>query len=258
MNLPLLAVIVSLGLFAGILLMIGIGRRIGKDRFESEGEAAGKGFGAVEAAIFGLLGLILAFSFSGGLARFDARRQLVIQEANTIGTAWLRLDLAPASAQPALRESFRRYLDTRIEAYAGAPDHEATQARLAKSSAIQKEIWSLATAAVATDGGLPTQMLLLPSLNAMFDTATSQQEVARMHPPVIIFVMLAALILACALFAGYDMGGRPRFHSLHAVAFAIVLSVTVYVIIDVEYPRLGLIRISDSDTVLVRLRASMD
>jgi hypothetical protein len=70
-------------------------------------------------------------------------------------------------------------------------------------------------------------------------------------------VMLGTLTFACALFAGYDMAGRKHLNLLHSAAFAVVLAVTVYVIIDLEYPRLGLIQMSDSDRALVQLRESM-
>lgn len=101
-------------------------------------------------------------------------------------------------------------------------------------------------------------MLLLPALNAMFDITTTRTEATRRHPPAIIFAMLGLLTLACSLFAGYDMAGRPRLNLLHSVAFALVLSVTYYVIIDLEFPRLGLIQMSDSDQVLVDLRKGMN
>ena len=80
-------------------------------------------------------------------------------------------------------------------------------------------------------------MLLLLALNAMFDITTTRAEAARVHPPLMIFGMLGALTLACLLFAGYDMAIRRRRNVLHSVAFAVVLSVTAYVIIDLEYPR---------------------
>jgi hypothetical protein len=258
MNLSILAILLCIALFAGILVMIETGRRIGVRRFQEEGEIAAKGFSAVEGAIFALLGLVLAFTFSGGLARFDARRQLVVKEANDIGTAWLRIDLLPAEAQPPMRDLFRRYLETRLEAYRRVTDSEALQSALTRSAELQKEVWRQAVSASRGAPTGPSQILLLPALNAMFDTATSQQEVARLHPPKVIFFMLGALILACALFAGYDMGGRPKLNLIHSVAFAVVLSVTVYVIIDLEYPRLGFIRMNDSDTVLVQLRAGMN
>jgi hypothetical protein len=73
-----------------------------------------------------------------------------------------------------------------------------------------------------------------------------------------VFAMLGVLALACALFAGYDMAIRRRLNPLHSLAFALVLSVTVYVIVDLEYPRIGLIRVTDSDQVLHELRNHMN
>src|SRR5512135_1014613 len=121
MSIPLAAALTGVGLLGGTLLLVEVGRRIGIRRMAKDGEGARAGAGAVEGAVFGLLGLLIAFTFTGAAARFDARRNLVTEEANDIGTAWLRLDLLPAGEQPALRESFRRYLDTRLEVYEKLP-----------------------------------------------------------------------------------------------------------------------------------------
>ena len=251
-------IVFAIVLFGGILLLIELGRRIGLRRMAEEGESASKGFAAIEAAMFGLLGLVLAFLFSGALTRFDARRALVVEEANHIGAAWLRVDLLPADSQPAMRGLFRRCLDSRIAVYAKLPDMEAARAELAKGSALQGDIWKLAVPASQATTTSPAPMLLLPALNAMFDITTTRTEAIRVHPPTVIFVMLGVLALACSLFAGYDMEGRARWNALHSAAFAIVLSVTVYVIVDLDFPRLGPIRMSDSDEVLVSLRRSME
>ena len=258
MSIIVTGIVFSIILFGGILLLIEAGRRIGIRRLAEEGESAAKGFNAVEGAVFGLMGLILAFLFSGALSRFDARRHLVVEETNDIGTAWLRVDLLPAGAQPAMRELFRRYVDSRIEVYKRLPDLEAAMAELGKSAVLQAEIWKLAVSSSQATGTGPAPMLLLPALNAMFDITTTRTEASRLHPPLVIFVMLGVLSLACSLFAGYDMASRPRWNPLHSVAFAFVLAVTVYVIIDLEFPRIGLIRMSDSDEVLVSLRKSMN
>jgi hypothetical protein len=157
-----------------------------------------------------------------------------------------------------MRDLFRRYLDSRIKAYEQVPDLTGVMAELEKSSAMQREIWTLAVASSqkAATGAAP--MLLLPALNAMFDIVTSRTEAIRLHPPLVIHAMLGALTLACSLFAGYDMAGRPKLNMFHSIAFAAVLSVTVYVIVDLEFPRLGMIRMDDSDQVLVDLRKSMN
>ena len=144
MNPVFFGAIFALLLATGIIVLLEVGRRIGARRLAEEGETAAKGFGAIESAVFALLGLILAFSFSGALARFDARRHLVVAEANDIGTAFLRIDLLPTDAQAPMRDLFRRYLDSRIETYRKLPDMEAAQAELARSLKLQSEIWSLA------------------------------------------------------------------------------------------------------------------
>src|SRR6185503_8225075 len=90
-------------LFLAMPLLLETGRRLGIRRLAQEPQGAGQSFGVVEGAVFSLLGLLIAFTFSGAAARSDTRRELIIQEANNIGTAYLRLDLLPAAAQPALR-----------------------------------------------------------------------------------------------------------------------------------------------------------
>src|SRR5262245_59187617 len=93
--------------------------------------------GVIDGAIFAMFGLLVAFTFSGAAQRFDQRRELIVSEANDIGTAYLRIDLAPAAAQPPLRDAFRRYVDSRVSPYGGNDDPASIAAALAKSQAIQ-------------------------------------------------------------------------------------------------------------------------
>ena len=195
MNAILAGIIFAVVLSAGILVLLEIGRRAGARRIAEEGETASKGLSAIEGAIFGLLGLILAFLFSGALTRFDAARHLVAEEANDIGTAWLRIALLPADAQPSMRDLFRRYLDSRIEVYRrvpNIPDTEAVRAALAGSTNLQSEIWALAVSSSREAGTAQAPMLLLPALNAMFDIATTRTEATRLDPPMIIFAIRRA------------------------------------------------------------------
>ena len=259
MNPTLIGLIAATLLFFGVLGLMFIGRRIGKRWRQREGEGAEKGFGAMVGAIFALMGLVLAFLFSGSLSRFDARRHLMVEEANAIGTAWLRVDLLPPETQPKVRDLFRRYTDQRLGLFQNVRDIEFLRSSVQEQSITQKEIWTLAASASA-QGSMPASapVLVLPSLNAMFDIATTQNEMVRAHPPRIIFFMLGVLALSCSLFAGYDLAARPGLDPLHSLAFAAILSVTVYVIVDLEYPRLGLFTMRDSDQVLIDLRKSME
>ena len=252
------ATFVALALFFGMLGLLELGRRLGTVRLKEDPEGARAGTGAVEGAVFALLGLLIAFTFSGAASRFDERRKLIIEETNDIGTAYLRLDVLGTEARRALQEKFRQYLDARIETYRKLPDIVAAKSELAKANALQGEIWNMAVLASKAQAASPAApMLLLPALNAMFDITTTRTLVTEIHPPAVIFVMLVALALASALMVGYAMAGSHKRNWLHMVGLAFVIAAAIYVIFDIEYPRLGFIRVDAFDRALVELRANM-
>lgn len=251
---PLFAV----ALFVGMLLLLEAGYRIGQRQRAKNPEGAAVGVGAVNGAVFGLLGLLVAFTFSGAASRFDDRRKLIVEEANAIGTAWLRVDLIPQGEQAAIRDQFRSYLDSRLETYRLLPDLVAAEAELARSGELQLQIWRQSVAACELQkDGLKTS-LVLGSLNAMIDITTTRTEAARRHPPKVIFALLFGLGLGCALLAGYGMAGSQTRNWVHIVGFAGVLSLSVYVTLEIEYPRIGSIRVDEADQVLIDLRSSMN
>jgi hypothetical protein len=173
-----LGTLFAAALFIGMVILLELGRRLRRHHRMRHGDSAGEGAGAIEAAVFGLMGLLLAFTFSGAATRFDARRQLVVDEARAI------------------------------------PD-------------------------------------------SMFDLSTTRLASTRIHPPPIIYGLLGVVSLLCALLAGYGMGASESRSWLHMLGLAAVLAITIYVIVDLEYPRLGFFQISDFDQLLVEVRASM-
>lgn len=202
--------------------------------------------GVIDGAVFALLGLLIAFTFSGAAARFDHRRDLIVEEANAIGTAYLRIDLAPTEAQPALREGFRAYIASREAAYAVVGDKAAFRAALERSGRLQKRLWRLAIEAGASPGALPdAHKLLLPALNEMIDITTTRAMATEMHPPAAIYEMLFAVIVIASVLAGYGMGGSETRSWIHMVAFAATMAIAISIIMDMEYPRKGMIRIDD-------------
>jgi hypothetical protein len=244
-------------IFFGILLSLKLGRWIGR-RHNAGHASPHRGIGSLESTVFALLGLLIAFTFAGALSRFDVRRAQAVDEANAIDTAWMRGDVVPLEAQSKLRESFRAYVDSRIATYRKLPNVAEARHELERSQELQGEIWAQTVAATSTSGVRPgADLVLLPALNQMFDITTIRVVATRMHPPLIIYVMLTGLALAAALLAGYQTAAEEEHDRMHRVGFATIMAFTVYVILDLEYPRLGFIRIDAVDTLLVDVRAGM-
>jgi hypothetical protein len=248
--------LLAAGLFLGMLTLLEVGRRIGVQRIARDPE--GLHAGTIEGSVLALLGLLLAFTISGAGNRLDVRRQLIVEETNAIGTAYLRLDMLPSAAQPALRENFRRYLDMRIAIYEKLPDIAAAKEELGKANNLQQDIWRQAIAAVRAEDAPPqAAILLLPALNAMIDITTTRTMAMHMHPPPVIFVTLCVLALVSALLTGYSMAVGKMRSWLYRLCFAFVIAVSIYVILDMEFPRAGLIRLDAFDQALVELRETM-
>jgi hypothetical protein len=255
MGFTLSSILTTLILFAAMVTLGELGRRGGRWRALRDPKGAFEGGGVIDGAIFALLGLIIAFTFSGAASRFDARRTLIVEEANAIGTAYLRLDLLPSDARPALQNLFRQYVDSRLQMYRQFPDVEAARAELKKDQHLQNEIWSRALA--AAQGSQPATMLLVPALNQMFDITTTRWMAVQMHPPPTVFAMLFALALIASVVAGYHTARSDTGDWLRMVGFAAVTSLVFFVIHDMEFPRFGLIRLDAFDRVLVDVREAM-
>ena len=231
-------------LFPVLVVLLELGRRV---RVHRKVEAKSS---AIESAVFALFGLLLAFSFSGAMTRYDMHRDLVVQETNSIGTAYLRLDLLPASSQPALRQLFRDYTSSRLHLY----DTDAPEIS-PQSIQLQHEIWEQSVRACSASGASPdAARLLLPALNNMIDITATRQNVFDMHPPLIVDALLFGISCWCAFIAGYSM---PATNWLYIFTFAFVVTFTISAIMEIEYPREGLIRLTHTDRNLIDLQNSM-
>lgn len=249
------AVTVTAALVVGIVVCIEIGLRAGWRLRRFHADAAGNG--TIEAAILGLLGLTLALSFSGASDRLTQRRTLIVQEANAIGTAWLRLDLLNAADQPPLRAQFRSYLDSRIDAFEHIADRERSAAAMTAGAKLQRDIWSAATAACPRASAASACMLLLPALNDMFDITTTRSMARLEHLPPLIIGLLVLLGCVGGVLVGYTMSAQRERNLLYMVLFTLSIAATVYVVLDLEFPRAGLINVAAMDQAIVGLRELM-
>lgn len=247
-------VVLCVGQCVAMLVFLEAGYRLGRRHHP---ETPHKGLGTIEAAVFALLGLLLGFAFSGSMARLDARRQLIIREANAIGTAYLRIDLLPSSAQPEMRRLFRTYLEARLRAYESLAAEGAAEPALAQASTLQQRIWGHAVESSRQDPTQTTARIVLPALNEMIDVTMARTVAWRTRLPTLIVALLLGVALFSALIAGYAMAERTRRSPLHVLSFAVIVSLTIYTVLDLDNPRVGLIRLDTTEQILKQLHDSI-
>jgi MFS family permease len=252
-----LPAVLSVALFVGILIAIRLGQWYGRRISASHDGGDATSLGVLDGALFGLLGLVIAFTFGGALTRFEARRDQITREANAIGTAYLRLDLLREPARSEARTLFRQYLSARIGYHRNRDDPEKAVAMRASFESLQGEIWSTAVKACETESRSEVAMLTLGALNEMIDMTTWRLMALINHPPMLVFAMLFSLSVACGFISGFTFARSKSSHWVHGVGFALLTSLWVFAILELEYPRGGFVRIDDADVALTTLRASM-
>ncbi len=252
-----LAIIAAIVLFGGMLAFQEIGWRYGRQTRVAEEYSKREGSGLMDNAVFGLLGLLIGFTFNGATSRFDQRRLLVGKEVNAIGTAWQRIDALPSQLQDSVRVPFRRYVDALVMSYETPQRTQDWLREPPNVAQAQGETWVNAVKVCVSKEGDAARMLLLPGLNDMFGAVEEERFARRVHPPTVIFVVLGLTALAAALLAGFAISTSANRDWIHRVGVAAVIALAVYIIFEMEYPRLGLIRIRGADQALLDLRASM-
>lgn len=252
-----LVVLLLSAIFLGVIIFVSLGRRLAARRRGDANPVDRGALSTIEGSVYALLGLMVAFTYAEATGRFETRRSQTVDEANAIGTAYLRLDLLPAAAQPALRERFRRYTQARIDVYRSLPDIGASELQAARAARLQNEIWRDSLIGLR---GEPTSssVLLVNALNEMFDITTTREIYLRTHTPPVITGALVVLSLICALLLGYGLPQeRSTAVTVHTLSFALVLTVVLYVIFDLDHPRAGLIRLDYTDHAMQQVLDGM-
>jgi hypothetical protein len=243
-------------LFVAMLLLTLEGHRFGRRRRVAGSEVL-QGSATITAAIFGLLSLLIAFTFSGAYARFEHRRELMTEEINDIGTAYLRVDLLPAADQPRVRALFHEYTASRANVYRKLVDPPAARAEMANSVRLQQAIWSAAVAATDPPDERVSRVLVLGALNTMIDITTTIEVALYSHPHPIIFGAMVLLALVCSWLVGYEMSERERPSRVYVLGFAAVTAIVLYVTLDVEFPRVGIVRLDWVNEMLAKSGEAM-
>jgi hypothetical protein len=185
-----------------------------------------------------LLGLIIGFTFSMAVGRYDQRKNYEEEEANAIGTEYVRADLLPASAAANARSLLTNYLAKRIENYQWM-DREQLRRLDAETAQLQARLWSAVTPAAAAQP-TPVNALILSGMNDVLNSQGYTQAAWRNRVPLAAWALMVAISIFCNLMLGYGAQGTGRYLLL---ILPIVLSISLFLIADIDSPRRGFIRV---------------
>ncbi|HEX4365599.1 MAG TPA: hypothetical protein VH023_02155 [Rhodopila sp.] len=242
---------------AGLLLLVVLtfASRVGILLRARSGHASHEDAGYILSAALGLLALLIGFTFSLALSRYEIRRDLVLQEANAIGTTYLRTRLAPEPFRSQLQTLVRRYVDARLALADAGEDAGAIAAAEAQADRLQKQIWDTTMAAVPHIDPPAAVPLLTATVNETIDLAASRKAAlsARLPNSVVRALLVYAVISAGIL--GYMTQANRRGMQISSVLLFVLLTLAITLILDLDRPRTGSIVVSQAP--LLDLKASI-
>ena len=238
-------ILAVIGLLAGGLIASEIGFRLGAV-FNPKHEGFARQFDVIRTATFAFVAFLIAFAFSAAGERFVGRLDVIVDEANALGTAWLRADVLPEPQRSELKATLKEYATDRV-ALLETRDQEEIARLLGKVGDLQAKMWAQALAGAKDNA--PMMALVLPPLNEVIDLHTTHVALVRRHLPLpILIVLLSTAALSLAL-VGFGNGQSGRRSPLLDATYAAVLSVALWMTIDLDRPRHGLIQVSNQPMI---------
>ena len=195
-------------------------------------------FSVVLTASLTLLALIIGFSFSMAISRYDQRKNYEEAEANAIGTEYVRADLLPPADAARVRELLGKYLDQRVSFYTTRNEHQLGQID-ASTAQLQAELWS-AVRAVAAAQPTPVVALAVSGMNDLLNSEGYTQAAWWNRIPLAAWVLMAVLAICCSLLLGYD---ARETNALLFLVLPLVVSISFFLIAEIDSPRAGVIRV---------------
>jgi len=208
-------------------------------KFRSEPQKVDEGnFNLILGATLTLLGLIIGFSFSMAVSRYDQRKNYEEEEANAIGTEYVRVDILPTADAAKVRVLLRDYLDQRIIYYTSR-DVELLRQTRAKTSQLQSNLWSAVIGPVNAQPSL-ISMLVLSGMNDVLNSEGYTEAAWRNRVPVAAWVLMISIAAFCNLLLGHHSHGKA---STLLLVLPFALSISFFLIAEIDSPRSGTIRV---------------
>ena len=234
---------VVLATIALVLVSLEAGIRLGRWHTR-KGGAAFQVSGAMSGATMGLLAFMLAFTFNGASVRHEARKALVVEEANAIDTTWLRAGFLAEQARATVRGSLRDYVDMRLKAAVG---EVALAEAMHVSEDLQERMWAIALEAGRGEPAAITVGLFTQSLNEVIDLHSKRVTAAvRDRIPSTIWATLYLLMVIGMVMMGLQIGQSGTRQLSTEVALALAFSMALFVIADLDRPQAGLVNVSQA------------
>ena len=242
--------LVSLLLFLGCFAAAELGFFAGRRRKDRAGVAPRKEHvTAVQGAVAALLGLLLAFTVSMAVGRFEDRKRAVVDEANAIGTAYLRVSLLPEPLRTEGADAFGKYIDARLKLARPDWSTPAGVADRAETTRLQRQLWSIGVAAGRLDQRSVTYGLYVSALNEMIDSAGRRDAGLRNHLPESVLYVIFAVCLITVGVLGYASGLGGQRSLVAVLVISVVLAIVVFLILDFDRPYRGLIQIGQQGMI---------
>jgi hypothetical protein len=217
------------------------GYRFGQWRKHYASDEREQPVGAMVASILGLVALVLGFTFSLVASRFDARRMGVLEEANAIGTTFLRTSFLPESQRVESARLLREYVDARIE---GVQDPDHAERTIARSEILHTELWAQAEAAAKREPASIMTGLYIQSLNEVIDLHATRLIAVRSRIPLVLWAALCFLSTLGMAAVGYQSALAATRRSPAMLALVLAFSTVLYLIADLDRSQEGLLRVS--------------
>jgi len=234
---PLLVFVLS---FLVLWLSERIGASFLRRRWKQE-EDLQEDFSVILAATLTLLALIIGFSFSMAVSRYDQRKNYEEEEANAIGTEYVRADLLPAADAAKVRALLANYLDQRVLFYVTRDGQEIRQIN-AHTAQLQAELWSAILAPVAAQP-TPPVALVVSGMNDVLNSQGYTQAAWWNRIPIAAWVLMAAIAICCNLLVGYGVRRNVKPGGLLLLVLPLVVSISFFLIADIDSPRRGVINV---------------
>ena len=244
-------------LFVSMALAIEAGYRAGLRTQTNANESTRAHINSIQASLLGVLALLLGFTFSLSLQRFDSRSQAIVDESNAIGTTYLRAQLLPVSIRGEVQKLLQNHINLRFQSGTVTLDHhEERDELLTQTNQNLDVLWGYARQAAEEDGQPVTSGLFIQSLNELIDSYGRRNAALERHIPEIILFLLFGTFLLTGGVVGYAAGVAGHRPSLATHILVALIVILAFVIIDLDRPRRGLIRVDHKS--LIDLKAAID